>query len=76
MKEKTINILIQILGKDLEIVYINNLYVWFSHKNKNFRIWYKTKFVEEIKEEQVLPISKEARAIGMKVKEFFSEKKE
>lgn len=76
MKEQTINALIKILGKDLQLVYINNLCVWFSHKNKNFRIWYKTKFVEEIEDERALPISKEARAIGMKVKEYFSEKEE
>lgn len=76
MKEKTINILIQILGKYLEIVHIDTLCVDFMYKNKNFRIWYKTKFVEEIEEERALPISKEARAIGMKVKEIFSEKEE
>lgn len=74
MKESIINCLIKLFGREIEIKRIDTMSVYFVRKEKVFRIWYKTKFVEEIEEERALPVSKEARAIGLKIKEYFSEK--
>lgn len=76
MKEKTINILIQILGRDFEILYIDTLCIDFMYKNKNFRVWYKTFYVEELEEGRPLPNSEDAKKIGMKIKEFVSKVEE
>lgn len=76
MKEKTINILIQILGKDLEIVHIDTLCVDFMYKNKHFCVWYKTFYCQELEDNYALPISEDAKKIGMKIKEFVSKVEE
>lgn len=76
MKEKTINILIQILGKDLEIVHIDTLCVDFMYKNKNFCVWYKTFYCQELEDNYALPNSEDAKKIGMKIKEFVNKVEE
>ena len=76
MKEKTINILIQILGKDLEILHINTLCVDFMYKSKSFRVWYKTFYCQELEDIYALPNSEDAKKIGMKIKEFVSKVEE
>lgn len=76
MKESIINCLIKLFGREIEIKRVDTMSVYFVRKEKVFRIWYKTKFVEEIEDERALPVSKEARTIGMKVKEYFNEKEE
>ena len=70
MKEKTINILIQVLGRDFEITYIDTLSVQFTINGKTFRVWYKTFYVEELEEGRPLPNSEDAKKIGMNIKEF------
>lgn len=76
MKEKTINILIQILGRDFEITYIDTLSVQFTINGKTFRVWYKTFYVEELEEGRPLPNSEDAKKIGMKIKEFVNKVEE
>lgn len=76
MKEKTINILIQILGRDLEIEHIDTLRVDFTYKNKKFCVWYKTFYCQELEDNYALPNSEGAKKIGMTIKEFVSKVEE
>lgn len=76
MKEKTINILIQILGKYLEIVHIDTLCVDFMYNNKYFCVWYKTFYCQELEDNYALPNSEDAKKIGMKIKEFVNKVEE
>lgn len=76
MKEKTINILIQILGKDLELETIFNASVVFKYREKTYNIWYKTLYVEELEDNYALPNSEDAKKIGMKIKEFVNKVEE